>query len=188
MIEFCGSLYALLVSFMYHSAESFDTSLFLTEKEWHRLDNIGVVSIVGMWDVYLCCLENTFVDTCCKCFCIFFTLILQQKHPWDVRFTVTPIILFSIFPIVKYCFIEHRLPPVNVRHLLYGVFFACVAIAFFVAGLNECEDPYRMCHGAWHFFMGIASFFMWVMVDHPSGYCGLVRMRYSISLKGDVAL
>lgn len=188
VMELCGALFALLVSFMYHSAESFDTSLFLTEKEWHRLDNIGIVSMMGIWDVYLCCFTNPFVDMCCKCFCIFFTLIMQQKHPWDVRFTVAPIILFSIFPISKYCFVEQRLPVVNVRYLLTGIFFACFAIPFFILGLNDREDPYRMYHGGWHFFMGIGSFFLWLMVKHPSSYGGALRPQNSISLKGDAAL
>ncbi|KPA73125.1 hypothetical protein ABB37_10105 [Leptomonas pyrrhocoris] len=188
VFEFCVSLFALLVSFLYHSSESFGTALFLTEKEWHRLDNIGVVSIMGMWDVYLCCLQNTFVDTCCKCFCVFLTLVLQQKHPWDVRFTMAPIILFSVFPIVKYCFIERRLPPVNVRQLFLGIAFACVAIPFFILGLNDHADPYRVYHGGWHFFMGIGSFFLWVMVRHPSAPCGHTRLQNTISLKGDAVL
>lgn len=188
VIEFCGSLFALLVSFMYHSAESFETSLFLTQKEWHRLDNIGIVSILGMWDVYLCCIQNPFIDMSCKCFCIFSTLIIQQKHPWDVRFTVTPIILFSIFPIVKYCFIERRLPPVNVRYLLIGGFFASFAIPFFVLGLNDDEDPYRMYHGGWHFFMGLGAFFLWIMVKHPSVHGFAPRQQNSIALRGDAVL
>jgi predicted membrane channel-forming protein YqfA (hemolysin III family) len=188
VMEFCGSLFALLASFMYHSAESCGTPLLLTEKEWHRLDNIGIVSIIGMWDVYLCCFTNTFVDTCCKCFCVFFTLIIQQKHPWDVRFTATPIILFSVFPIVKYCFLERRLPPVNVRYLLFGIFFASFAVPFFILGLNDSEDPYRMYHGGWHFFMGIGSFFLWLMVKHPSSHGGAMRSQSSIVLKGDAIL
>lgn len=188
VMEFSVSIFALLMSFMYHSAESFGTPLFLTEKEWHRLDNIGVISVMGMWDVHLCCISNVFVDMCCKSFCVFFTLVMQQKHPWDVRFTITPVLLFGVFPVVKYCFMERRLPQVNIRYLLFGTFFCSFAIPFFFLGLNDREDPYRMFHGGWHFFMGIGAFFLWVMVKHPTAHGATMRPSNSIALKGDVVL
>ncbi|KAG5508126.1 hypothetical protein JKF63_05378 [Porcisia hertigi] len=167
IFEFCCSLFGLLVSFMYHTTESFNTTIFLSDMQWHRLDNIGIISLMGIWDVYLCCFQNPFVEMSCKCFCIFFTLIVQEKHPWDVRFTVAPILLFNLFPVVKHCIIDKRFPLVDRRQLIIGSIFLGLGIFFFALGLNDSADPYRMYHGAWHFFIGLGGFFFWSMIKNP---------------------
>ncbi|KAG5482099.1 hypothetical protein CUR178_05956 [Leishmania enriettii] len=188
LFELCCATFALLVSFMYHTTESFNTHLVLTEMEWHRLDNIGAISMMGLWQVYICCFQTPLVEMSCKCFCIFFTLIVQQKHPWDMRFTLSPILLFSLFPIVKHCFIEQRLPAICVRQLAWGSFFFSFALVFFVLGLDDDADRYRMYHGAWHFFAGLAFFFFWVMVKTPGCTGNYGRQRHDPAARGDTLL
>ncbi|KAK7198950.1 hypothetical protein NESM_000862200 [Novymonas esmeraldas] len=188
IFEFCCAVFGLLASLMYHSAESFGTSIFLTELEWHRLDNVGIIAMMGLWYVYLCCFQSPVVDMSCKCFCVFFTLVAQQKHPWDVRFTVAPILLFSLFPVVKHCLVDRRVPPLHLRHLGWGVFFVAFAVPCFVLGLNDHADPYRVYHGAWHFFGGLSSAFFWVMVKSPGCTGSYGRPQPGITLRGDAAL
>ncbi|KAG5481459.1 hypothetical protein LSCM1_05468 [Leishmania martiniquensis] len=188
VFELCCSIFGLVVSFMYHTTESFNTPIFLSEMQWHRLDNIGAISMMGIWQVYLCCFQNPFVEMCCKCFCIFFTLIVQQKHPWDVRFTIAPVLCFSLFPVVKHCFIDHRIPSVCIRRLALGSLLFSIALVFFFLGLDDRADKYRMCHSAWHFFCGLAFFFFWVMVKTPGCTGNYGRHRHELAARGDILL
>ncbi|CBZ25352.1 conserved hypothetical protein [Leishmania mexicana MHOM/GT/2001/U1103] len=185
IFELCCASFGFLASFMYHTTESFGTSIFLSEVAWHRLDNVGVISILGIWCVYLCCFQNPCVDMSCKCFCIFFTLVVQQKHPWDVRLTISPILFFTLFPVVKHCFIEQRIPPFCARQLACGVFLFFFATIFFFLGLDSRADRYRMYHGAWHFFGGLSSFFLWEMVKTPGCTGNYAVQRREYTLRGD---
>ncbi|CAJ1021411.1 putative Protein (DUF3522) [Leishmania utingensis] len=184
IFEFCCAVFGLLASFMYHTTESFGTAIFLTEIEWHRLDNVGVISMMGIWYVYLCCFQNPFVDMSCKCFCVFFTLVVQQKNPWDIRLTVSPILLFSLFPIVKHCLVEQRPPSISRKHLAYGLLCFCIGIIFFILGLNEHADRYRLYHSAWHFFAGLSAFFFWVMVKAPGCTGSYGHHRHDFVVRG----
>lgn len=187
IFELCAVGFCLLTSFMYHTAESFNTTFFLSEMEWHRLDNIGIISMLGVWNVYACCLQNPVAEMVAKCCCVIITLIFQQKHPWDVRFTVAPLLLFSFFPVTHYCLLERRLPVLNMRNFATCIAMAALGVTFFVLGLDDASDPYRIFHGLWHFFGGLASFFSWSMVRHPGCTAWWTR-SVGFSVKGDSLL
>ncbi|CCW70824.1 unnamed protein product [Phytomonas sp. Hart1] len=165
--ELSVSIFGFVASFMYHTCEDLDMIIFLSERQWHRLDNIGVITTLGILDIFVARLTNKVIESLCKYSIVFFTIIIQQKHPWDVRLTVAPIILFILIPVVNHCFVNRYLPSVNIHYFLVGLGILGVAIACFVKGLDD-EDPYRLFHGLWHFFGGISVTFFLQMFDSPT--------------------
>ncbi|CCW65674.1 unnamed protein product [Phytomonas sp. EM1] len=157
--ELSAALFGFVASFMYHTCEDFDMIIFLSERQWHRLDNIGVLTTLGVLFVFLARFTNKTVERLWTYSVVFITIIVQQKHPWDVRLTVAPLLMFFLIPVVNHCFINRYLPYINKRNFLVGVGFLGVATLFFVKGLDD-DDPYRLFHGLWHFFGGISFTFL----------------------------
>lgn len=161
MFEFTLAIFGITSSFMYHICDSFNMTFILNVSQWHRLDNVGVISSLGVWFVHFSCFSDPLVDISFRYSVLFVTLILQQAHPFDLRFTVTPLLLFALFPTVKYCLLHRQWPSLHLNSFITGLGTMLIAVPFFILGQNECEDPYRFYHGLWHFFGGAASFFLW---------------------------
>lgn len=45
-----------------------------------------------------------------------------------------------------------------------GLMFALFASVFFILGLDEHNDPFRICHSIAHVFMGAALYQLWAIV------------------------
>lgn len=168
IFELCAVAFALGTSFMYHTCESLDVTIILNEKQWHRLDNMGIIAMLGVWYTFFAAFPNPAVEMACKCSAIFLAIISQQQHPWDVRFTVAPILLLGLQPVVQHCLINRRPPALHKRQFAIGFLFIVVAVPFFIMGLDDPRDPYRIFHGLWHFFGGLAMLFSWMSVANPT--------------------
>lgn len=168
IFELCTMGFSLASSFMYHTCESFNVTIILTEKQWHRLDNMGIITMMGVWYTYLASFPDPTVEMVCKYSAVFIAIISQQQHPWDVRFTVAPILLFGLQPVVQHCLIYRRPPRVHRRPFAIGVLCVLLALPFFVLGLDDEHDPYRVLHGLWHFFGGLAMLHAWMSVANPT--------------------
>lgn len=186
--ELCAATFGLIASLMYHTCDSFDVTIILSEKQWHRLDNVGIISMMGVWYVFVCCFTDPIVERACKYCTLLITIVFQQLHPWDVRFTAIPIMLFGLLPVVQYCFVLRRLPSLNLRYFLIGAGCVLLALPFFVLGLNDAEDPYRVYHGLWHFFGGLSSICFWLMIRSPGVTGQLARPTPMMAVKGDALL
>ncbi|ORC87850.1 uncharacterized protein TM35_000202590 [Trypanosoma theileri] len=184
--EACIAVFGLTSSLMYHTCQSFDTEIFLDELGWHRLDNIAVITGVGMWLIFICCFKDPMVERIAKYFTLLFTIVVQAKDPWNIQYTYLPIIVYTCVPFYV-CVIKKRPPVVERKYLLIGTFFMLIALPFFVAGLNDAEDPYRIFHGLWHLIGAISSYFLWIMVKYP-GATGVLSKGALISIRGDSLL
>ncbi|ESL05509.1 hypothetical protein TRSC58_06840 [Trypanosoma rangeli SC58] len=97
-----------------------------------------------------------------------------------------PFLFMRVFRLSCFCMIG-RFPVVDYRHLFAAALFMGLAVPFFIAGLNDAEDPCRIYHGLWHLFVGIASYFMWLMVKTP-GATGPYPKMGSIAHHRDAVL
>lgn len=53
----------MITSFLYHTVESIGKyRLFLSEFEWHRLDNVGAINCMAMFYIYLASSGNLEFD------------------------------------------------------------------------------------------------------------------------------
>ncbi|EKF39376.1 hypothetical protein MOQ_000398 [Trypanosoma cruzi marinkellei] len=184
--EACLAAFGLTSSLLYHTCQSFDVEIFLDELGWHRLDNIAVLAGVGMWFVFVCTFKDPVVERSVKYFTLLASIIIEEKDPWNVAYTVVPISLFACIPVVVFLY-TRQLPIIEYRYFIIATIFMGLAVPFFIAGLNDTEDPCRIYHGMWHLFGGISSYFMWRMVKAP-GATGPYAKSGSITVRGDTLL
>ena len=169
--EFCVTLFAIVTSVMYHTCQSFKIKIGLDELQWHRLDNIAAISCFGIWFTYLCCFKDPHVDQLVKIVTFMLTVIVQEPWPWDVRFTVAPIVAYLVcLPVATGL---HRLwrhgrwPPYDWRNFAIGVSLLLASFYFFYRGLDDDNDQWRLWHGGWHVASGLASVRLWMVVKQP---------------------
>ena len=167
--EFVISVFAVFTSFMYHFCQAFHTELYLTELQWHRLDNIGAISCFGLIFIHFCCFKRPEVDLGMKYFSLLLAILCQERYPWRIEFTVVPIAFFIAMPLVVHGLYHRARPPWDMKELAVGLMSLVVAIPFFVLGLDDDHDPFRVFHGMWHLMGGLAALHMWrVVKHHPS--------------------
>lgn len=164
IFECCMGVFSLVVSFMYHTCECFDTTLFLSELRWHRLDNICAITSVGVTCVYLARIENQALMDYIKYVYFFVVMILQEGHPWDERYTAAPVALAVMFAIAAHIRDPRRRRGLVLRRLILAILLDGVAVFFFALGLNDQGDPYRIFHGLFHLFIAFGVFASWTAI------------------------
>lgn len=167
LFETCVAGFGLVASVLYHVCQNVDFKIVLTEEQWHKLDNVGVISLIGLLFVHLSCINDRVVEKVLKYVVFFLSVASQEPHPWDVRFTVAPIALFSLIPVVHHLILKRQFPPIHKQQLYGGILCLALSTVFFVLGLNDSGDPYRIIHALWHLTVGIASYFLWRLIKQP---------------------
>ena len=167
MFEVSATCFGLLCSFLYHTCQAFDMVIFLTELQWHRLDNVGALVCFSALFTYLCALRDSTMDAYIKYGCFMFGIIIQEKSPWEIEYTLVPVFLFALMPVISHACLFQRLPHYDWKNFVVGFGTLVAAFPFFVAGLDDEHDPYRMFHGMWHLMGGVASLYLWRIVKQP---------------------
>jgi hypothetical protein len=188
VLEAVSSSFCLLTSFMYHATQDWGTSCFLDELQWHRLDNIGALNGFSLLFVYLAEIQDPLADNGLKILNFFLAVVVQEGYPWDERYTFGPLLLFFLIPVVYNAAWARRVPAYDYRELALGVAALPVALLFFVRGLDDASDPYRMAHGMWHMTAGFSCYHLWRAVRHPTNDVlvqQLLLVNRENALKGD---
>lgn len=169
-------LFSSITSFMYHSCDAFKGSeFFLDELHWHRLDNIAGIASFGALFAYLCNLRSPFAEQSIKFCALFLTVLLQERAPWDLWYTFTPVLLFASLPFAAHIFVHRRWPAYDWRSFGIGFGSLAVATVFFVLGLDDANDPCRLFHGLWHMVGSLSALYCWRVVKFPSGSLAAVQ-------------
>eukprot|EP00759_Apiculatamorpha_spiralis_P009548 PhF_6_TR16592/c0_g1_i1/m.25284 len=161
-------LYGTIVSAMYHTCEALETPLWLSELQWHRLDNIGGLACFAMFFLYLCDVRHPGLNSFLRFFSITLIVVCQEKAPWVVFYTVVPFLTFCSYPILIPLLFRVPRPQYNPYMLRRGFGMLGVGVIFFVRGLDDAHDPGRMYHGLWHVIAGSSSYFLWNIVASSS--------------------
>ncbi|CBH12818.1 hypothetical protein, conserved [Trypanosoma brucei gambiense DAL972] len=159
-------VFGLTASLMYHICEAFDAKFFMSSLAWHRVDNILVISLLGAWSVYMCALHDPFVERFTKYSLMMLCLIFQTRGPWEAVNSVFPAAVSFSIPIGVYVY-RRRIPALEIGRLVGFILIMAVAVIFFIKGLDDKRDHFRMYHSLWHFFCGIASYLMWTLLKVP---------------------
>jgi len=137
----------MTTSFMYHVCDSIDGPLWLTEGQWHRLDNIGSIMSFVMWIIHLMDLRHHPVfERYLQYFFFAMVLAFQEKNPWDERNTVIPVAVCFAFLLVSFV-VHRRVPKYEVQPFRRGLLLLFCGIGCFVRGLDDDSDPFRFFHG-----------------------------------------
>ena len=162
--------FTVLTSTCYHIAEAMHGQrlFYLNEGNWHRLDNIGSIASFNLLGIYLLDIGVDYPQV--RAFLEFFQLglvmILQEWKPWDVRFTIYPIILFNAPWLIKYIILRK---PCRWRMDKFKLALLSItpAVFCFYMGLDDRHDYLRIWHGMWHCLVGISSYTWWQII--PEG-------------------
>lgn len=169
VFESCLSFFSFLGSFMYHISESLQTNeLFLSELQWHRLDNIGVLCLFGCFYTYLCIIPNPNLDLTVKMMCMILAILVQEYAPWNVVFTAAPVVLFMMMPVAVFGLYHQRKPAYDWKMFFRGFGLLGLAGPFFILGLDDHNDPCRLFHAMWHVIGSLASMYLWCIVKNPT--------------------
>lgn len=93
LFEFFVSVFTILTSFMYHFCDSIKGSAWLEEHKWHRLDNVFSIQAFATLFIYLSVLPSLRLHLMVNFFTLGFVMLMQEKSPWDVFYTIVPIFL-----------------------------------------------------------------------------------------------
>ena len=144
-------------SFMYHLCEVLNTDIYLTELEWHRLDNVFVISGICIFIMHM--LGNSHSRILIY-LALITAILFQERYPWDLRFTIAPIVVFSVIGIVNRLLNWNKIAvSYNWGNCLKTAGYLSVGSYFFIKGLDEYDDYLRFNHGLWHLFSGAAIYY-----------------------------
>ena len=156
--------YTMITSFMYHLCDSLelkgDKGLWLSEGQWHRQDNVGAIMCFIILFMYLCDFKNKQHEELIKYTFLCIVILLQEKSPWYLNFTIGPIVAAALVFVCKRLIVDNGVfPTCHKRYLRYALVIHFIAILCFIRGLNEHTDPYRIFHGMWHMLSGLGGWF-----------------------------
>eukprot|EP01127_Copromyxa_protea_P000679 TRINITY_DN10583_c0_g1_i1.p1 TRINITY_DN10583_c0_g1~~TRINITY_DN10583_c0_g1_i1.p1 ORF type:complete len:208 (-),score=13.48 TRINITY_DN10583_c0_g1_i1:33-623(-) len=149
-----------ITSLMYHFAETLDrrAKFFgMTPGNWHRIDNICAILTFQVLAVDYARIKYSNVREGVRWALLMICLWCQEKGPWDVVYTIIPIVFSFIVMLFNWFFVLKTIPPVGPRFWM-GTSFGLVALFFFYQGLDDDNDWIRLNHGLWHFFAGCSIF------------------------------
>ena len=170
--------FTILSSFIYHFCDSMafldvgpklstlTNGMFLGEGLWHILDNITSILCIIVLLIHFTNYQNEVYAQLNKFVALWVVLLCQFKSPWDLKFTVVPIVIQIVILILKYIFVDGlTIPAMNRFMLKRSVLFQSIGFMFFYLGLDKDKDPYRLYHGLWHTFTGIATYYHWQVIE-----------------------
>ncbi|KAE9344885.1 hypothetical protein PF008_g9019 [Phytophthora fragariae] len=151
-------MFTMATSLMYHVCDSIDGPLWLTEGQWHRLDNVGSIMSFVMWGIHLMDLRHPVLERYVQYFFLGTVLVFQEKNPWDAWNSVIPVGGSFLLLLVSFA-VRRRVPRYDYRPFRRGLLLLVCGVGCFVRGLNDDTDPFRFFHGCWHGFVGAAAYY-----------------------------
>lgn len=125
---------AVFTSTMYHLCEVLNQDIFLEELKWHRLDNIFVITGVSIWTLHI---SGSGHARKTIYFSLVVSILTQEKDPWNLLYTIIPIVTFDIVAIILKLWYWNK---VKVTYHFDNIFTSLIVLAvggyFFVKGLD----------------------------------------------------
>jgi len=160
---------AIVTGFLYNACDALDVSLFLTQDEWHRINNVMGITYCALLAVYLMCNTSNDWNTLLRYNAFASVTVAQVRDGfWMERsqWSVLVIAAYALLPILKFAKLK-CVPAFHRQKTRNGLAFAAIAAAFFVMGLDETNDPFRISHSIAHVFMGATLYNLWGIAPTP---------------------
>jgi len=157
-------VFQLATGFLYNFCNALNVQLFLTELQWHALNNILTTTYFLLLLIHLQANSNPNVDIVLRYIAFTSVWIAQIKDEyWQPFYTALVVAAFSAMPVCKF-FGAMRLPPYDGQMLTKGLCVAAAAAVCFVVGLDDAVDPFRLFHGLSQALVGVALYYLWQLV------------------------
>ena len=86
----------------------------------------------------------------------------------------------ATMPFISHGLVNRKMPPFDAKNFVMGFGLLAAALPFFIAGLDDDNDPFRLYHGMWHVVGSFSSLFLWRIVKTPGA---VVLQSYSATEK-----
>jgi hypothetical protein len=156
--------FQLGTGFLYNFCNALNVSVFLTEQQWHGLNNILTTTYFLLLLIHLQANSNPTVDIMLR-YAAFTAVWIAQIKDGDSnpQWTALVVLAFCIMPVCKFGG-AMRLPPYSAEKLCKGLFAGLGATVCFLLGLDDALDPFRLFHGLSQALVGLALFYLWQLV------------------------
>lgn len=178
LVEFSVGVFCLVTSVMYHLADCFNRRFFLSELQWHRLDNIAALSAFGVLFTHLADIggRHHAGRQLIALATIFVSMVVQERDPWNEWYTFVPIACFIAIPVAAHAW-RLQWPRYRRKLAIRGAVLMLMALAGFVLGLDDRNDRWKLFHGGWHFFGGLAMYDLWRLLPAEPGSTAASKRR-----------
>ncbi|EAS07733.2 transmembrane protein, putative (macronuclear) [Tetrahymena thermophila SB210] len=154
-------VFTFVTSFMYHFVESIGAEkLFMKELEWHQLDNIGAIMCFITVFIHMANFQNYNLQMQLNYSAMFIVIILQVADPWNLTFTVAPIVIYALIIIALAIYLKTQ-PFTNRQMTIKGFSLIFLGAIFFSLSQDEHTDYLRIYHGLWHSVIGLSAIYTW---------------------------
>jgi hypothetical protein len=131
--------------------------IYLPELKWHRLDNVFVIAGIAIWTLHVS--GNGHVRKAIY-LSLVISILTQEKDPWNINFTILPIIFFDILALVlRLWYWSSVKVKYDWRRLGMSLSILGIGSYFFYKGLNEHDDYLRFNHGIWHLMAAVSNYY-----------------------------
>eukprot|EP00923_Selenidium_pygospionis_P052285 GHVN01090441.1.p3 GENE.GHVN01090441.1~~GHVN01090441.1.p3 ORF type:complete len:125 (-),score=7.12 GHVN01090441.1:1948-2322(-) len=108
--------------------------------------------------IHLAQMECREVESYVKLLAISVAVTSQCLAPWELKYTVVPILgAFSFFLVYRWR--QGSAPKMEKTNGIISLMCLSAAITCFVLGLDDDNDYLRLFHGFWHLFVSLFGFF-----------------------------
>eukprot|EP00938_MAST-03A_sp_MAST-3A-sp1_P000729 g729.t1 len=176
---------AILTGFLYNACDALDVSLFLSKDDWHRINNVMAITYCALLAIYLMCNESDDANTVLRYAAFALVTVAQVRDNFwmeQSQWSMLVILFYALLPLLKFVS-QNRIPNYHRQRTKKGLSFALLAALFFVMGLDEKNDRFRISHSVAHVFMGGALYQLWAIV--PSSSKRRRRRRGNVFDDGD---
>jgi len=157
-------VFQLATGFLYNFCNALNVNVFLTELQWHGLNNILTTTYFLLLLIHLQANSNPTVDIFLRYAAFTAVWIAQIKDEyWNPQWTAMVVLAFCIMPVCKFGG-AMRLPPYDAEKLCKGFFAGVAAAICFLVGLDDAIDPFRLFHGLSQALVGLALYYLWQLV------------------------
>ena len=157
-------VFQLVTGFLYNFCNALNVNVFLTELQWHGLNNILTTTYFLLLLIHLQANSNPTIDIVLRYAAFTAVWIAQIKDEyWNPKWTGMVVAAFCIMPVCKFGG-AMRLPPYDAEKLIKGILAGVSSAVCFLVGLDDAIDPFRLFHGLSQALVGLALYYLWQLV------------------------
>lgn len=155
---------SILTSMLYHICEIYDCTIFLNELQWHRLDNVFAITSFELVILHACGSIRP-DDELLKWAAFLFAIVIQEKDPWNVAYTVIPCVIFFVIGVgIRWQFRKSRKVQYDHKNVPFAIVPFVIGLFFFYLGLDDPNDYLRMFHWIWHVCASTFAYYCFISV------------------------
>ena len=147
-----------VTSALYHVGDTTNRRFWgMNPGQWHRLDNVFAIESLNSLVLTWMDLDAGPLRDALRWGSMVLTVAFQELGPWQLSCTPAPMAATALCFLCFLAAHPRHWRSYN-RNMRRGVACMAVALFFFVLGLDEGKDFLRLSHGAWHCFIGAATY------------------------------